>query len=272
MNWKDKIGKDFTYVLGFNLSDSQAEITKYDNPTNSLTTHYVGEKIGEIWGYETEGLFQTEEEIANHPTQNKIKNTTWKVGDIKYKNLNGDKEISNGKNTLEDHGDLTIIGNTTPRYQYGITANLTYKNYYLNIFMQGVGKRDFWPSGQPFWPAATEYYNTQKWFLENSWSESNPNAYFARPIAKDERNRQKQTRYLQDASYLRMKNISLGWNLPQEWIKKVFLSQATIYVSAENLFEFSKIKGPYDPEAARGNGTMLYPFMRTYSFGVNLTF
>ncbi len=272
LNWKDKIGKDFTYVLGFNLSDSQAEITKYDNPTNSLTTHYVGEKIGEIWGYETEGLFQTEEEIANHPTQNKIKNTTWKVGDIKYKNLNGDKEISNGKNTLEDHGDLTIIGNTTPRYQYGITANLTYKNYYLNIFMQGVGKRDFWPSGQPFWPAATEYYNTQKWFLENSWSESNPNAYFARPIAKDERNRQKQTRYLQDASYLRMKNISLGWNLPQEWIKKVFLSQATIYVSAENLFEFSKIKGPYDPEAARGNGTMLYPFMRTYSFGVNLTF
>lgn len=267
-----KIGKSFGYSLGFILSDSQAEIMKYNNPTNSLTTYYVGQKIGEIWGYETEGIFQSEQEIDEHPSQKFIKNTTWKPGDIKYKNLNSDEAINNGKNTLEDHGDLTIIGNTTPRYQYGITANLTYKNYYLNIFMQGVGKRDFWPSGQPFWPAATEYYNTQKWFITDSWSETNPDAYFARPIAKDTRNQEKQTRYLQDASYLRMKNISLGWNLPKEWIKKVYLSQATVYVSAENLFEFSNMKGPYDPEAARGNGTMLYPFMRTYSFGVNLTF
>lgn len=272
LKWRDRIGKDFSYDVGFILSDSQAEITKYDNPTGSLTDRYVGQKIGEIWGYETEGIFQTDEEVKNHPSQTKIKNTTWKAGDIKYKNLNDDNEISKGKNTLEDHGDLKIIGNETPRYQYGITANLTYKDFYLNLFMQGVGKRDFWPSGQPFWPAATEYYCTQKWFISDSWSETNPEAYFARPIVKDTRNQEKQTRYLQDASYLRMKNLSIGYNIPSVWLKKVYLSKATVYVSGENLFEFSKIKGPYDPEAARGNGTMLYPFMRTYSLGINLTF
>lgn len=272
LKWRDRIGKSFTYDVGFILSDSQAEITKYDNPTGSLTDHYVGKKIGEIWGYETEGLFQTAEEIQNHPSQSKIKNSTWMPGDIKYKNLNGDKEISNGKNTLEDHGDLKIIGNETPRYQYGITANLGYKNFYLNMFLQGVGKRDFWPSSQPFWPAATEYYNTQKWFMTDSWTENNPDAYFARPIVKDTRNQQKQTRYLQDASYLRMKNLSVGYNVPQTWLQKVYLSKATVYVSAENLFEFTNIKGAYDPEAAGGNGTMLYPFMRTYSIGLNLTF
>lgn len=272
LKWRDRIGKNFTYDLGFILSDSQAEITKYESTTGALTDHYVGKKIGEIWGFETEGIFQSEEEIKNHPSQIKIKNTTWKPGDIKYKNLNGDNEISKGDNTLENHGDLTIIGNETPRYQYGITANLGYKNFYFNMFLQGVGKRDFWPSSQPFWPAATEYYNTQQWFLTDSWTEDNRNAYFARPIVKDTRNQEKQTRYLQDASYLRMKNLSIGYNVPPVWLQKIYLSKATVYLSAENLFEFSNIKGAYDPEAARGNGTMLYPFMRTYSIGLNLTF
>lgn len=272
LKWKDRIGKDFTYDVGFILSDSQAEMTKYDNPTGSLSDHYVGEKLGEIWGYETEGIFQSLEEIANHPTQKDIKNTTWMPGDIKYRNLNGDNEISDGTNTLKDHGDLTVIGNTTPRYQYGFTANLTYKNFYLNMFLQGVGKRDFWPGNEPFWPAATEYYNTQKWFITDSWTEDNRDAYFARPIVKDPRNRQTQSRYLQDASYLRMKNLSVGYNVPRTWLEKVYLTKGTVYVSAENLFEFSGIKGAYDPEAARGNGTMLYPFMRTYSIGLNLTF
>lgn len=272
LKWRDRIGKNFTYDLGFILSDSQAEITKYNNLTGTLGDHYVGKNIGEIWGYETEGIFQSEEEVKNHPSQSKIKNTTWMPGDIKYKNQNGDNEISNGKNTLDDHGDLKVIGNETPRYQYGITANLGYKSFYLNMFLQGVGKRDFWPGGQPFWPASTEFYNTQKSFLTDSWTEDNREAYFPRPIVKDTRNQQKQSRYLQDASYLRMKNLSVGYNVPQTWLQKIYLSKATVYVSAENLFEFTNIKGAYDPEAARGNGTMLYPFMRTYSVGLNLTF
>lgn len=278
VNWKDRIGKDFTYNVGLILSDSQAEITKYNNPSESIDTYYVGMKIGDIWGYETEGLFQSAEEVANSPSQKKVKNVVWGAGDIKYRNLakaeDGKAEtIDDGNRTLGNHGDLTVIGNTTPRYQYGITLNMTYKDFYLNMFMQGVGKRDFWPGDESFWAAGTQYYNAQKWHISDSWTESNPGAYLPIARATDNRNRlQKCDRYLQDASYLRMKNLTVGWNLPKEWIKHVFMSNATVYVSAENLFEFSNVKGPYDPEAARGDGKMLYPFMRTYSFGINVTF
>lgn len=273
LKWRDKIGTDFKYELGFVLSDSQAEITKYNNPTGSITTYYEGSKIGEIWGYETEGLFQSDEEAANWHDQSKIKNVEWGAGDIKFKDQDNNGKITYGNQTLDNHGDMVIIGNTTPRYQYGITANLTYKDFYLNLFMQGVGKRDFWPSSEDFWPAATQWYGAQKWQVEDSWTSENPGAYLPIPRATDTRNRGVKTdRYLQNAAYLRMKNLTFGWNIPKKWISKVFLSQASVYVSAENLFEFTKIKGAYDPEMAGGSGNMLYPFMRTYSFGINLTF
>lgn len=109
--------------------------------------------------------------------------------------------------------------------------------------------------------------------MYDSWTENNPNAYLPIARAVDTRNRGVKTdRYLQNAAYCRMKNITVGWNIPKEWISKIHLSNASVYVSGENLFEFSKIKGPYDPESAGGSGAMLYPFMRTYSFGINLTF
>lgn len=273
ISWRDKIGENFSYDLGFVLSDSQAEITKYNNPTGDISTYYEGKKVGDIWGYRVEGLFQSDEEAANWYSQKDIANVQWGAGDIKVKDLNGDGVIDDGIGTLDDHGDKEVIGNTTPRYQYGITANFTYKNYYLNLFMQGVGKRDFWPGDEAFWPAATQYYNAQTWHVYDSWTPENPGAYLPIARATDSRNRGVYTdRYLQNASYCRMKNITLGWNLPKQWISKINLSNASIYVSGENLFEFSKIKGPYDPEAAGGNGVMLYPFMRTYSLGINLTF
>lgn len=271
VKWNDQIGKDFTYDIGVILSDSQAEITKYENRTGSLGDYYEGQKIGEIWGYETGGFFQYAEDVANHADQSKL-GSNWAPGDIKYADLNGDNKINNGANTLSDHGDLRVIGNTTPRYQYGISANMTYQNVYLNVFFQGIAKRDFWPSSQPFWPVATQYYNTQQWFYTDSWSEDNRDAYFARPIARETKNQQKQTKYIQDASYCRLKNLSLGYNLPSSWLSSLHISRANVYFSAENLFEFSNIKGAYDPEAASKNGAMIYPFQRTYSFGVNVTF
>lgn len=272
LNWRDKIGKDFSYSLGLVLSDSQAEITKYDNPTGDLNTYYEGMKVGEIWGYRVEGLFQSDEEAANWYSQKDISNVVWGAGDIKVKDVDGNGVIDNGIETLDDHGDLEIIGNTTPRYQYGITANLTYKDYYLNIFFQGVGKREYMPTDEAFWPAGSEYYNAQKWHVYDSWTPDNPDAYLPIPRAKDTRNRVTNDRYLQDAAYCRLKNLTLGWNLPKQWISKVWLTNASIYVSAENLFEFTKVKGPYDPEAIVNGGSMTYPFMRSYSIGVNLTF
>lgn len=271
VSWKDRIGKDFSYGVGVILSDSQAEITKYDNPTNSLGDHYVGKKIGEVWGYETEGFFAVGEDIASYADQSKL-GANWKAGDIKYADINNDGFVNNGKNTLEDHGDLKVIGNTTPRYQYGITADVTYKNLYMNLFLQGVGKRDFWPSSEEFWPVATQYYNTQTWFLTDTWTEDNPNTYFPRPIARETKNRQQQSKYMQDASYIRLKSISVGYNIPRNWLDVLRIAKASVFVSGENLWEHSNIKGPYDPEAAKGNGAMLYPFQRTYSVGVNVTF
>lgn len=271
LNWHDRIGKDFKYDLGFILSDSKAKITKYENKTGSLSDYYVGQEIGEIWGYETEGFYQTQSDLEKHADQSKL-GSNWAPGDIMYKDLDGNGKINNGSNTLEDHGDLKIIGNTTPRYQYGITANISYKNTYVNIFFQGIGKRDFWPSSQPFWPVSTQYYNTQKWFVTDSWTEDNRNAYFARPIARDSKNQQQQTKYLQDASYCRLKNLTIGYDFPKTWLDFFHIGKAGIYFSAENLFEFTSVKGAYDPEAAAKKGTMVYPFQRTYSFGLNVTF
>lgn len=271
VKWNDRIGNDFSYDLGFILSDSQAEITKYENLSGTLSDYYVGQKIGEIWEYETEGFYQSDTDVQNHADQSKL-GANWAPGDIMYKDLDGNKKINNGSNTLDDHGDLKVIGNTTPRYQYGITANMSYKNVYLNVFFQGIGKRDFWPSSQPFWPVATQYYNTQKWFVTDSWSEDNRDAYFARPIARETKNQQKQTKYLQDASYCRLKNLTVGYDFPKSWLSFLHVAKAGVYFSAENLFEFTNVKGAYDPEAAGKNGTMVYPFQRTYSFGLNVTF
>ncbi|PXV69119.1 TonB-linked SusC/RagA family outer membrane protein [Dysgonomonas alginatilytica] len=270
VKWRDRIGKDFSYDLGIILFDSQAKITRYDGPKGTVDSYYVGKKIGEIWGFETEGIFQSDEEAKAHPVPNWGSN--WTAGDIKYKDLNGDEKITKGANTLDDYGDLKVIGNETARYNYGLTAGASYKGIFLNMFFQGVGKRDFWPSAQAFWPVSTQYFNTQKWFFEDSWSEDNRDAYFAIPRARNTKNEQKQTRYLQDGSYIRLKNFTVGYDLPASWINKVKLSKAQIYFSGENMWEHSKVKGPYDPESAAKNGTMAYPFQRTYSIGIDLTF
>ncbi len=276
LKWKDRIGKDFQYDLGLVLSDAQATITKYDNPTGKIDdTYYVGQKIGEIWGYETQGFFQTEEDLELYADRQSSLGTGWGIGDVIYKDLDGSGKVNAGSGTIYDPGDRKVIGNTTPRYHYGITLNLSYKNLWANFFIQGVGKRDFWPEQDDFWPTKTAYYNVQKHFVTDSWSEDNRNAYFARPLlgtANDRNYKNKQSKYIQDASYMRMKNITIGYNLPLEWIKRLYLTRASVYVSGENLFEISHIKGAYDPEAARGNGTMLYPYNRTYSLGINLTF
>ena len=273
VSWKDRIGKDFSYEVAVTLFDAQAKITKFEGAKGTVGDYYVGKKIGEIWGYETEGIFQTQEEVDNHVSQKKINSGIWTAGDIKYRNLDGNDEISTGANTPEDPGDRRVIGNNTARYNYGITLRASYKGIFFNAFFQGVGKRDVWPSAQAFFPVGTQYYNTQKWYVTDSWSEDNRDAYFAIPRARNTKNEQAQTRYLQDGSYLRLKNLTVGYSLPENWISKIKLKRAQVYFSGENLWEKSNVKGPYDPESmAGGSGGMVYPFQRTFSIGVDLTF
>ncbi|MDR2776262.1 MAG: TonB-dependent receptor [Tannerella sp.] len=272
VNWRDKIGADFSYGVGFSLFDAQAKITKYDGPKSTVTDYYEGKKIGEIWGYETVGFFVSDEDVSSSPSQSFINTGKWTEGDIKYRDQDGNGVINTGANTVENPGDSRVIGNTTPRYNYGITLDVSYKNIYANLFFQGVGKRDSWPSGQAFWPVATQYFNTQKWFVTDSWTEDNPDAYFPIVRARSTKNRQSQTRYLQDASYMRFKNLTIGYSIPESWIRKIKLSRAQIYFSGENLWEISRMKGPYDPEQAANNGATSYPFQRTCSVGIDLTF
>jgi TonB-linked SusC/RagA family outer membrane protein len=270
LNWRER-KNDFNYSLGVILSDSQAEITKFYNPTGTLTNYYVGQKMGEIWGYTTEGFYQYDADVKSHASQTNIA-SAWAPGDIMYKDLNGDGKITVGDNTISNPGDRKVIGNNTPRYNYAFNGSVGYKGFELSAFVQGVGKRDFWPRDQAFWPVATQYFSTQEWFLKESWTEDNRDAYFPRPVARSNKNQQVQTRYLQNAAYLRLKNLTLAYNFKTDWLKKIKMSGLQVYASGENLFYISKVKGAYDPETAGGSGAMLYPFQRIYSLGLSCTF
>ncbi len=272
LTWRDKLSGDFSYDVRLSLWDSQSEITRYDNPTGSLDEYYVGQSIGEIWGYETSGFFQSEEEVASSPDQSYLGNN-WAPGDIRYTDLDGDEAINRGENRLEDHGDLKVIGNTTPRYSYGITLNTNYKNWSLGLFFQGIGKKDYYPDINTngwFWPFDVNA-NYQKHHITESWTEDNRNSYFYRPTDDAQKNKAPQTHFLQNASYIRLKNISLSYTVPHEIIQKVGLTQGVVYISGQNLWEYSKIHRPLDPEAINSS-QILYPFQRTFSVGVNLVF
>ncbi len=152
--WRDKVSNDFSYSVTAMLFDYKSVVTKYNNPTGILTTDYEGKTIGEIWGYETVGLIRTQEDadrINQSKSQNFINAQVWRTGDVMYRDLNNDGLINNGKNTVSDHGDLRIIGNNTPRYQFGITLSADYKGFDFMAFFQGTAKRDLWLTGNMFW-------------------------------------------------------------------------------------------------------------------------
>lgn len=270
--WRDRIGQDWAYRLQLGLSDNQAEITDYDNPTGALSEYYIGQKLGEIWGYETEGIFQTDEAIAQHADQSKI-GSNWRAGDIMYKDLNGDGQISSGSNTLDDPGDRKVIGNNTARYSFGINPDVQYKNWTLNLFFQGLF-RDRLP-GNGNWNAFYPFNagHIEKFYLTDTWSPDNPDAYFAAPhvSTNDKKNIHPQSRYVQNAAYVRLKNITLNYNLPESLVSKAGMSRAQIYISGMNLWEYTGMRPPLDPEST-ATETQEYYFNRAYTVGVKVTF
>ena len=270
--WHDKIGKDWRYSLNLALSDNTTKITKYENPTGALSEYYVGQKIGEIWGYVTEGIFQTKEEVASAPDQSQL-GSNWLPGDMRYADLNNDKKITAGSNTLKDPGDRKIIGNTTPRYSFGINPEIRYKNWTLNLFFQGLF-RDYLPdnsSWNDFYPGNIEAL--EKYSLTETWSETNRDAYFPalNDAAHDKKNIQPQSRYVQNAAYIRLKNLTLNYNLPTVWINKIGVSKAQVYFSGMNLWEYTKMHKPMDPESIY-TASQEYFLQRILTLGVKVTF
>ncbi len=280
ISWVDRIG-EVNYNARFNISDSQAKVTRYPFTgafeNISINSWYNGRVEGLIWGYETEGIAQTQEQMDKWLENNKPNwGGNWGPGDIMYRDLNGDGKVNSGKSTIGDHGDLKVIGNSTPRYRVGLNLGAEWKGIDFSVFFQGVMKRDydfgsevyFWGAGGGMWQSCV--------FKEHLdyWTPENPNAYYPRPYFGTGKNRQTQSRYLQNAAYLRCKNMQLGYTFPSKWMNPVGISNCRLYVSADNLFTITKISSVFDPEALGGGwgAGKLYPLTRSWSIGLNLSF
>lgn len=271
--WRNRINTDWNYSVTLALSDNKAVITKYDNPTGSLNEYYVGHVIGERWGYETVGIFQTQDELDNAADQSKV-GANWKPGDIRYADLNGDDVINKGENTLADPGDQRIIAYETPRGNFGVNTNIGWKNFSLNVFFQGVLKYDYWPPNGN-WNAFYPYNagHVEWYFLTDTWSETNRDAYFPAPhiSTNDKKNVQEQSRYVQNGAYLRLKNLTLAYNVPANVMGKIGLSTGQIYFAGMNIWEYTKMRKPLDPEV-RPTLTQEYYKQRSYALGLRVGF
>ena len=276
--WQNRINSNWRYDINLALSDNISRITKYNNPSGSLNEYYEGQVVfdnntGERWGFETVGIFQTDDEVANAADQSAL-GSNWRPGDIRYADLNGDGVISYGDNTLENPGDQRIIAYENPRYNFGVRSNVGWKNFTLSVFFQGVMKYQYWPPNGnwvAFYPFNAGH--VEEYYLTDSWSETNRDAYFPAPhlSTNTKQNILPQTRYVQNAAYVRLKNLIFGYNLPENIASKVGMSNARIYFSGQNIWEFTKMRRPLDPEV-RPTLTQEYYKQRTYSLGINVSF
>ena len=302
LGWRDSFklaGSTFSYGITGTFSDYTAEYTKCDNPSGLIGGPYVGKKYGEIWGYKVDGLFRNDEEAAEYASRVDLSKVAAgyysatgaygkgvRGGDIKYLDLDGSGIVDGGKGTLEDPGDRRVIGNSSPRYQYGLTLNLSWYGFDLSVFMQGIGRLDWYPGADNlrFWGPYSRPYATfiPKNFMSQVWSESNPDAYLPRARAYTSLNSTQGTayytndRYLQNLAYCRLKNLTLGYTIPKRLTSKVGIKECRVYFSGENLATWSALKNDFlDPEQAAANSdkkSNVYPWCRTYSVGLNLTF
>ena len=271
IGWNDKLENGFGYWTKFVLSDNQSEITEYNgNKAGKINGYYVGRKMGEIWGLTADGLFQSQEEIDSYMSQTGLQNTKYRPGDVKYVDISGDGKLAWGQETIYDkeHTDKSIIGNSTPRYQFGFTLGAEYKNFDLEMFFQGVGKRDLAVGGAQFWGFTSEWDVPYESALDY-WTPENKDAYFPAPDWNKWINRETSTRYLQKGSYMRLKNITLGYNVPKDFLQKFGFTKLRLYVTGENVFTVTKLNDSFDPETVNN---LAYPLTKKWSIGLNLTF
>lgn len=287
LNYRGKITNDINFSIGGSVSDAVSEVTAYENPTftNPAGQWYVGRKVGEIWGYRASGLIQTQEEADEYNSKydlSYLSTQKWTPGDVKYIDLNGDNKIDKGINTLKDMGDLTIIGNTTPRYQYTVNGSISWKGLSLSLMFQGVGKRDWAPNGVYFWGSSSFAQVTVFKEHMDYWTPENTDAYYPKPYTNSAgavgqyTNKTTQTcdLYLQNAAYCRLKNLTITYDLPQNWIKAAGLNKVQVFFSGDNLLTFTKLAGMFDPEAIftsngyTNEGGKNYPMNKVLSVGV----
>ena len=286
VNWRDHIG-EVNYNVGFNIADSRSYVMTYPNESKSLGTYYEGQELNDIWGYVTHGIAKSQTEMDEWLKNNRPSwGSGWTEGDIMYTDMNGDGVINQGANTLDDPGDRVKLGNSTPRFRFGLNMGLDWKGIDFSMFWQGVAKRDLALSGPMFWGVGSgEWQSTglethlDYYRPENTTSVFGPNtdAYFPRIYLGDGKNQYTQSRYMQNGAYMRLKNIQVGYSLPKQVLDKIGMEYLRFYVSAENVLTISSLPNGFDPETAYSayggafNGKT-YPLQATLSFGVNVTF
>jgi len=316
LQWRDQVmllGKPLSYNLKASLWDSVTEVSEYNNTSGDILNYYKGKKLGEIWGFRTDGYFLSNAEANNwvidkfHKNGNNFREY---AGDLKFIDLDGDGEITTGSGTLEDHGDLDRIGNVSPRYTFGFNVGLNWNGIGVDMFFQGVGKRDWYPEVESgfFWGQYNRPYGfllkSQEGNMVNmdysttNWTVTNASEhpYWTRQVAYSA-NRNvgpltwENDYYLQSAAYVRLKNLTVSYTFPKKLLEKTFISKAKVYFTTENLFTFSPIykhTDMYDPEVINngdsdfdgGTQTGLsgvgegysYPMLKSFTFGLSLTF
>lgn len=316
LSWRDSFkfkNKPFNYSFKVSVWDSRTWVKDFYNANGDILNYYAGKELGEIWGFRTDGYFLSNEEAAAWIQDTYHKNGSnfaAYAGDLKFLNLNDDDAINPGKGTLDDHGDLDRIGNESPRYQYGINMAANWNGIGLSLFIQGVGKRDWYPSCESgfFWgmynrpygylptvhttDAVQVDYSTSNWVVTNAAAKP----YYTRQVAYSA-NRNvgpltwENDYYLQDASYWRLKNITLDYTFPKQLTRKLHIENLKVYVSGENLFTHSPIykhTKMFDPEvigygdsdftakdntglSGAGQGYS-YPMLKTITVGLNINF
>ena len=294
VSYRERFANGLDMGLSASVSNVTEKITEFNEEANNIYNNYKGRVLGEIWGYETDRLFQVDDFNADGSlkdgiaSQELFESGTFRYGpgDVKYKDLNGDGVIDYGANALDDHGDLKVIGNSLPKMEYNFSVDLGYKNFDFRVFFQGVGSRDYWAYGSVAIPTGGSGYADGSFthFLDY-WTPENTDAFYPTPSnnawISNGGNFLRQTRYLQNMAYLRLKNLTIGYTLPSAWLQAINFTSARVYVSGENLFEFDKLTIPVDPESTAYktgyNGESWsfgrsYPFARTLSVGMQINF
>lgn len=258
----NQVNRDFSYNVNFNVAYVKNEITNMfgtegANPDNDKFWHLEGYPIGSFYGYVADGYFNTQDELDNHPKRTGQET----LGDIKYKDLDGNGRI--------DAADRQVIGKNFPSWTGGLSFGANYKNFDFSMLWQGAFDVDAYYTGE----AAYAFFNSGK-VLErhmDRWTPENHDASYPRITRNSQINYSVSSYWLENASYLRLKNISLGYNIPQHLLNKIELERVKVFVSGENLLTFSGLDG-LDPESPSDTRGAFYSNVKKISMGLRVTF
>jgi TonB-linked SusC/RagA family outer membrane protein len=270
---------DFRYELGFNISSVQTKLTKSAYGTsiqegnhqrlNLLTNTYEGQTAGTFYGYVTDGIFQNWTEINSHSDNNgNLLQDQAQPGDFRFKDLNNDGIL--------DDKDQQPIGNPEPLFTFGIPLNLSYKGFGINVLFTGSYGNDMLNAIRPYTTTGQSSYNSEAGLLNRAWrGEGTTNEQPILKVDDPNQNFRYSTYYIEDGSYIRLKNVQLGYSIPKKILDPIKIKTARIYISGENLFTLSNFSG-LDPDIGgeallRGVDWGHYPLPKRYTVGIKLT-